>query len=737
MKVFAALVWATLLVLPAPVLGQTSEAGVPVLDDGTGDPQVRAGDTGLGSTAGRFAAADLKSLLAAESANDFTFTLGVASLATGNEIPGLESSSYQIYFAYGSIQYRLVIYRMTFQEAEYWGSLQIADEGRGGFQNVVELPVLVDEGAATMTVAVPRSFLLDIYGGNPQPGQSLQGFRVVATSLRTGGGGQIGGGPVPPQRLPMPSVEDRMPDQGNGTLDVLVTLGIQQTGHARLLSDVPVRASNGEATTFVFQVKGLNLGETKDRFQVTATGVPGTWQVRIPTDVVEIDAGGELLFPVLVTMPFAHAHATLQTFLVEMTSLSDPSAVGRVKVGVRFNAVPQPAGHHETLYLHTNLPEDDPTFSNAFGTALGEDFNSLYFNTVDPADDANDAKTPVGGSICDSGLFAAFDGGTPAASMTYCWITYLAPTLQMGLDFDLTRTGDITVPVSTVLPMPGATLSGFFVYIPPKEERDGRFLSGDDWNRERAEFYNNTVIARIVPGAPVDVGANTPETLLTGTVEAMPGGDYIPFQPGASMGLMLNVSFTRADPFIGPKDFPKINPGTSMRMPLLEYHDPVDQVFTTLASLMLHAEGPQERLVNPGETVLFNARLMNHAEVDGNYEITIDGTNAPWARVLGETKVSLGTGQDRPLVVAVTVPPDAPDGERADLVLDIKGTGSNPQHALARIVAVVDTDADHDDESNMVPGLQKNLSDSKGAPGLGLVSLLVGLALLATWRRRR
>jgi MYXO-CTERM domain-containing protein len=471
----------------------------------------------------------------------------------------------------------------------------------------------------------------------------------------------------------------------------------------------------------------------KQRFHLTTAGAPATWQVDLPSDLIEIPEKSTLAFPVLVSQPFAHQHGTFLSFTVEMAGLDHPQDVGRVQLGVRYMQPPQPAGHHDTLFLHTFKNDDvDPTFATAFGTAFGFDPSNLYFNTLTPDEDENDAKVPVGGTAL------GFTQGVPPLQQ-YTWVVPLSPALAMGLDFDLARQGDLKLAMDTTLPMQGASMTGRIVHTIP----DGRTCNSNRPNGNRGCVLDDYLFgagahltaARIGPSPSQDVAADSRGTLFEMPVAATPAGDYLAFEPSATLAIQLNVTMVRADPFFGPKDMPRIE-GGEMVLPLVEYHDPVTQVFTSLGSLMITVQGEQQRMVNPGKTALYDLDLMNHGKDAVTYDLDVSGPGSSWATVVGDRRVTVPAGTTKPLGIAVTAPVSAVDGDQSDVVLAAVDVKDPSARTLARLLTTVDTDAAHPDDSARVPGLVSQLT-AKKSPGVPAEALLAALAVAAVALRRR
>jgi hypothetical protein len=712
--------------------GAAPSAARRVLDDPSGDLAATAAGNAAGNPAGRFAAADLTGLSVVESKDDLTFLLTVASLTTSPEAPFAESSVYAVDFAYADSLFRVQFVRQVFDHATYSGRAFEYDAGRQAFAPIEQVVVSADPSSNTLSATVPRSIILDKHGSAPFPGRVLTGFHVSSTALSTSFLSSISLGPAGGQAVPYTGMRDSMPDAGNGSLDLPIALGLVQGGNARLTSEVPTRASNGEATTMVFTVNATNLGP-KQRFHLATVGAPAMWQVDLPSDLIEVPAQSTVAFPVLVSQPFAHQHGLFLSFTVEMTGLDHPGDVGRVQLGVRYTQPPQPAGHHDTLYLHTfTNPDVDPTFATAFGTALGFDPSNLYFNTLTPDEDENDAKAPVGGSSM------GFTQDVPPLQR-YTWIVPLSPALQMGLDFDLARHGTLKLALDTTLPMQGASMSGRIVHTVPDGRRCDSQRPGGNRGCSLDDFFfgagTHATAALVGPSPAKDVAANTKGSALELPIVGTPAGDYLVFDPSATLAIQLNLTMVRADGFFGPRDAPKIE-GGEMVLPLIEYHDPVTQVFTSLGSLMIMVDGEQQRMVNPGKTALYNLKLMNHGATDASYDLEVSGAQASWSRILGDRRVSIPAGSERQLGVAVIAPPTAADGDQADLVLSAVDAKDPSARTLARLLTTVDTDAEHPDDSALVPGLDQQLH-AKKSPTLEPAVLALAVAALALALRRR
>ncbi|MES2155002.1 MAG: hypothetical protein V4510_07690 [bacterium] len=723
-------------------------------DDGLLDVDVCENGTCQKAPDGRWDPTDLKSLDVKETTDSFTFILGVKNLSPQpTELPGTESGQYGIYFQNYDRQFRLIVNRQHFAGTNYFGQLQAFDPGRNGYFTITsdpaELVFSEDLTANTVSATVAhRDLLADGNGGAPHPDVPFTGFHVTSKAINAQIG--LGRGPTGGGKAPTPTASDAMPDNGNSTVNegkLPIHFGVAQSGHARLRSAIPTRASNGEATTIVFQVQATNLAKSEDRFNLVTVGVPNVWQVKLPAAQLTIPGNGTLLFPILVTTPFAHAHGAFLNFVVELQSVSDPGSVGRVQLGVRYVNPPQPAGHHNQIWLHSTAASTDPTatvIESLFPGDTGLE-GYVYMNALDPEHEPNDKKTLIPATLdCEETAATNTCGGanlavTDLPKVHYAWDVPLEPALDMGLDFDTKGNGmlggpaEISVHIKNALPMNGAVFSGKLVYYgaPPK----GQGVNID------SPSANATVVATLEATTPVDVSAQNPDKEFKTVVHARPGGEFIPFQKGASLVLFLTLNFTRADPFFGPKDSPVLLPGGTFTLPLVEYHDPVQDIF--LSTVELVATSEPNRFVNPGKTVLFNVTLTNHGDKQDTFLVEMTGTHAvgtadSWSRLIMQNpQVTIPAGGSVFLAVAVKAPDTAARPDAADLVLTATSQSDFNQRSLLHLYAVIDTDHPYLDEADQASALDAAAGNSGKTPGFELVALVAALGAAVLLLRRR
>lgn len=579
---------------------------------------------------------DLRYLDIQETETSVLFTLG-----TGPNNGHHDQSEAFIGFQHGDAEYRLNLEQRNLVGGWWWVSILERVEPDGGFsfvsQSQVSTPLAADGQAGWVRAEVPRSDLTDRQGVLPFAGRSLENIWVESRGFSVDA-----------------QLRDRMPDEGVAPEPYVFQVGPRQRGDVELWSTSPSRASNGEATALIFEVTALNKGSGDLDLRFGAEDVPQGWQVTFPTPLVKLGGGESAVFPVLVQMPFNHVHGATST--VDVTLQSDDDAhEGRTTLSVIYHAVPQPAGHHDTVWFHSDASPDGLTpaiHASGFDVWHGISMNALEeFN----ADDGVAVPARNG------------DG-------YHYWTVPLDPVLQMGLDFDLEDVGTILVPFQSTRPVPDAVLYGE-IYV--------------RWQDDAGQFQTLTV-ADVGPSDAMGING---ETLLEAPVTARPEGDLVPYREGAN--LVLDLRMDRSDAFVGTgPEKPELLSGGWMQLPLNEYHDPVDDIFRSLQGVSLEAAGPQQRPVNPGETVTFQAGL-GYDGPEVTFDLRLDGVHADQARVLEGPTVRVGGGTTATLTVAVAAPLDASDGTFLDTVLVATKADEPAVQGLLRLVAEVDTDADH------------------------------------------
>lgn len=703
-----------LAVLLAPVVAAQEPVTTHIADDLLGDVKVEAQGQAASPPADAFAAADLKSLDVTETPDEFVVTLAVATLQPQAEAPFQGSTQYFVHLDHNGNVYRVRIARSVFGATFYSARLDGFDPGRGGYFVIMPLEVQADPATATLVVPVPRHALVDPDGAAPHPEVPLTGFRASSAGLSSSAFRPRGGGVAVTV-----AARDAMPDSGNATAQVEVSFGARQSGTARLSSDTPTRASNGEATTFVFQVQARNLGTGEDTYTLSTTAIPNGWQVQLPATQITVPGNGSVALPIIVATPFTHTHGSFQNFLLQMRSVNDPASIGQVQLGVRYSQPPQPAGHHATVWLHSAAVGDDPV-AQALFTTFG--FSADVYMNADEQD-PTDQKVEV----------VAENMGTDATAspprQRYLWEVPLSPGLEMGLDFDTAGKGALVLNLRAPAPVTDAVVSGALVHYGAPNATSG------------LDEGPMTVLADLVPTAPRTIDSAAVQVPVE--VVPRPAADFVPFQKGASLVLWLNLTTTRlSPPFATGNSDPVLAPGSALSLPLVEYHDPVDDIFVSEVELVV--DSVQDRFASPGQKVLYNLTLHNRGARDGSFLIEMGGLNSGWARLLpSQPVVAVAGGASHRFHVVVEVPGDVEVTARADapktaadVVISATNQDDFNQRSLARLYTTVD-DGPFADDSALIAELEKTVGNQAPTPGVEAALLLGAVAVLALARRRR
>jgi hypothetical protein len=334
-------------------------------------------------------------------------------------------------------------------------------------------------------------------------------------------------------------------------------------------------------------------------------------------------------------------------------------------------------------------------------------------NTV--SDDTADAKAKITGYFWGYGCFQ----GCAPPEAQWKWFVGLQPSLEMGLDFDMSGTLDVQVPIETRIPFPMATVSGALYH---------------DAYDEAAGKWKATVLASLAPSEPTNLDANTPH-LFSWQVSPAAAADLVPYAKRAYLTLMLNLTTPKAGLFTGA-EAPMLDPGGVMKLPLFEYRDPVSQALQSVGAVRLEPLGARERAVNPGKAAVFAVRLVNDLDRDQDFDLNVTGIHAGWSRLLGPDAVHVAARSAAEIRLGVRVPADAADRDAADLVLSAEDPANPSVRSLIRLLAVVDVGHPQPDDAAQMDAYQPETAhDSPALPAMLAVLALAAGARLAGSRR--
>lgn len=709
-----------LFFVPASVSGE--EVRADLFADGSGDVELQSADGSVAQPAPT--GAENLDLVGggvwAETEDALTFYVQLADLTEDSQAAPFMDPDYTLDFRFRGQGYRIFVATALGNPVNdalgrdaTMARLQM-EVGPERYQSVADAEAVLDFGEEAVLVTVPRAAIVDENQAPLSRNATLGQFRATASSLGFFSfplpTGQQGG-----PRVGLPRLFDAAPDDGFGADYVLKTGRVDQRGRLFATSDDPVRWTNGEATTLTFTARLTNTGREALPVRVGTSGTDAGWQVAF-SDALTVGAGQSVNATLLVTIPFVHNHGLLKTFDATFES-TDGSHFASTQLGVYWAEVPQPAGHHDTVWFHSLRQEVPPPFDTVFAGVHG------WFSAKQELDEDEGVAIPA--------QFAMAPGPVTGNRGVAFWGFYLEPELRMGLDFVLEREGLAEFVLDLPVPAVDPRLSVEVHYM-RVIENDDDFGPGRGFRIEQVLLAEGSSEAL---SGPVS-GQNVFEV----PIKALPEADLIPYGEGGNLyvQVVLDATFLAGGGFLNPEAAtPTIGPAESrLRLPLEEYHDPVDLSFQTDGSLQVLA-GPdgQERLVNPGRTVVYQFDLDYRGSTAATFHAELTGANVEWATILGDQHFALEPGVGRPLAVAVTAPADARDGDVSDLTLRITDTKNAAVQAGINVRTVVTTTEDIPDEADRGKTLNGELTGDKDSPGVPLALLLAGLAALALRRR--
>lgn len=678
-----------------------------VLEDPAGDLQLRP--VGSAPVDAQWVPTDLLALEIIEWPTEMDFIIthrpqGGADLRTM-----ADGVTWQVRFNVGSVAYMIEAYDSPFYGtrasviADLYKATTPEQELGELSTRVTRLPATFDVGAGRITVTVLRADLrdeLDVEAG---------GKRDLLNLYAEAWGGYD---PAIFGEGTWPAMYDRMPDEGLATFDL--QHGHAQGGHIQLATAERLRASNGVATTYFFDMNVRNTAEFEDNLALSLGAVPNAWQVRLPYESMVIPANSTVRFPLLLTVPFNHQHGVIDTFLVEARSDRDPDVAGIIELGVEYLAVAQPAGHHPLAYLHGSGADPAPLQGGGliqWGAArLPGWFNTLEEDPRDPGERLL-GVTARGGNL---------------AEPRYGWIVPLDPTLRLGLDFDLDREGRIALNVGTSLPLSDSVFYGFVALI-DRGNVTGSAVMYDD-------FSGVFVVADVTPQAVGDMGAEESRSVET-TIVARPEADIVPPGRDQNMVLILWLEGQGSPPLLGYEDRAWIEPGASLELPLFEYHDPIDEAFAAPDFIHIGIAGAQERFVAPGGTVLYDLLLRNDGIRDGTFDLQVYGTHADWVSFPAGSRFVAPSAGEVIIPIALSPGAEAEPGDEVDVVIEAVAREDERMRGLIRIKAVVDEARAVEQDVDDTQQVEEIVAATKKSP-MPLSVVLAALALGLVRRRQ-
>lgn len=716
---------AALALLLVPLATVAQDTPVELLADPTGDVQIRGPDGAnlLADPAGQPALDIVAAGVDREDPETLALYVAVDDLAAAATSPSLGGLTFTIDFSFGERGYRAYIQLPTGQP---WDDVfdrneptAFLVEGRddSAFRGAHRVEATVDTSGSRVIAAIPRALLLDHDQAPLARGRAITNVVVQALSSPNFQFGIPDGSGGSAARAGTPNWADRAPSDGDGP-DYTMMTGVE-TQRGDLFTDVldPVRWTNGEATTLSYSVRLSNRGAENQEASLRLAGVDPTWDVA-HSEKLKLAPGESRNVTILVSIPFVHQHGKMHAF--DAIFETDDGGMATARLGVYWPRIPQPAGHHDTVWFHgalLNAPQ--PPFDTVFAGGDG------WFNAADSAVDDLDTglAIPADASV-PPGLLAAF-GGDPEAFAF--WRIPMLPELRIGLDFDLARLGSFTTSIDLPAPVNDAEVR-MVLTLEERERGRGFFQQGN---------VDQIVLAE---GNASFAGVQSGPLQVTMDLVPTPESDLIPHATfrDKSRNLIVQIIMTGL-PMAGT-GFTQheaaqytIDPAaSSMMLPLFEYHESVDLAFTTDRSIeLVVGERGQERSVNPGRSVVYLFTLDYRGAAADVFDLGLSGTNAEWGSILGDAQIRLEPGVPRTLALMVSAPDRAFAGDTADITLTATSTTNSAVQGGVRTLTRVVTDQDIPDEAEEGLILSGELTRPKETPGIGPMGLMGLLGVLA------
>ncbi len=557
----------------------------------------------------------------------------------------------------------------------------------------------LDIEGSTLSVDMPKRYFRDQNLVPLREGDTLKHIRIWSVSSDFGRGGVLpfmfSGCPTVQdtqvwiENCPLTAKDDIQ--GGDPVGDFTVELAPEGVGHLLMRADRPWRASNGLATTYLFEVELHNFDEEPDEVLLQAVDIPDQWEVLYPARV-SFEGAGSVLIPVAATVPFAHDHGATNFMKLQGQSTKDASAATSTWLGVIFADPPQPAGHHDKLYLHAR---ESNSFSGWMNTVKGIQLGE------------GDTLTPNMASR-ESAL----------GETGFGWSIRLDPRLATGLDFlmegEVEGRFDLQLPVD----IEGARVTMDLVI---RGETPVELASLETTHTFAADQVT-TVELKGRPSADADrVPLADGNMYLDLWVRGEPGPASMPLSFFADRALLFVEEAV-------------------IELPLDDYHDEVD-----LDGLFLNAfniAGDRTfSYVNPGNTLAFVFNVTNLLSEPQTVSWELTGTNTEWGTV-SPTSTAVPASGDGQVVVRVTAPSGALEGDAAELLLVGTSQEDPDRQVFVRLTALVSEEIEVADETHLAEEVERAVSEQnkaldKDSPGFEIIAVIAGLAAVALMLRKK
>ena len=483
---------------------------------------------------------------------------------------------------------------------------------------------------------------------------------------------------------------DRAPDA-----DVWGSLRTPVDPGAGPLLLTPVRGtqgSNGGAGVLLFELVADNIDAQAIDVVLTIDGLPQDWSGLVPARL-HLEPGESRTIPLLVSTPFGHDHGSTIPFTVTAEVLG--LQVLTEELEVHFFDVPQPAGHHPTLYVHSGSTSPGATRPV---------YNWIDTLPSNPKDEQL-SFTPTGGTN-------DYSGGTH----TDFFLIDMVPGLGIGLDFDLSRPGQARF----VLQSDIATTVTASIRLEHCNPADP---SGRDYAEYRSDFNCPGTWLPVLEAPAQDLDLAMGSTQVDVEMTATAYADLLPFQQGSVLAFVVELESPLATGY--PNTISMLPTDARIDLPVFEFQPPLTGILAELGSLEVIGEAI-DRSAGPGSQLVMQRTVANNGDEALDIDLDAIGYNAQWVEILPAT-LHLEPGEEHAFEVMVTVPPEAGSTEFAQVYLVAASQGDD------QIVSVLPMRINaQGPEVHEQPTLA---TDKRESPGTS--AFLLGFAILALALARR
>lgn len=483
-------------------------------------------------------------------------------------------------------------------------------------ETVAPVEVALDARATAWSIDLPKALLGAVTGTVPLAGHELTGWVAQARSLRPVNGDFW--------------VGDRA-DPGPGAV-LRLQFGLPQSGPLRLSTPTPYIVSNGLATSYPVPIRLQNTLDVEQVVRLQVPDLPSAWQATLPDAVIRIAPKAEQDVTFVLTVPFRHQHGSIDRYHLVALDASDRS-IGELDLGIVYTATPQPAGHHDALFLHSGI-------------------TGGFLNTLE--EDGADTGEPIRSAVLSDSV----------------WDLKLEPRLAVGLDLDLARNGTLDVAVRGWSGAGQLSLDGSLLVEGPAGSVEVATLPAVSVFAAEPRMGDVTFSTQVVP---------------------LPAGDLVPFVAGTDLVLRLRLStLANFDTVVGQLS---LLPGAQLELPLFDYHPDVDAALRDIAGLSWETANEGPLRVRPGDRAAVPVTLT--AEPGRGHRITVQADSAVEGLVTFVGEADVLVDADHPLrgEVLLAVPQDAVAGQPFDAVLVAHDASGSGALAILRLTVLADPEA--------------------------------------------